>query len=485
MGVSQERDRNLDHRFHLSKSPPWKFFSSLRLAITLILILVALSLIGTFVIQVPSDIKASAVDYSWWLENIANPQTGFWYPLINSLGLFDVFHSFWFLGAGSLLIVSIIVCSLNRLPQTKANMSLNTLRLREEQDKSSIRQTVLLNTPSKENAGELIAGLLKKHHYNIILVRSDENIFLAAGKNRYSPWGTYLIHLSLILIIAGFLMSSYLGFRDSAFVVPEGVTRNIGNNTNLALQLISFTDEYWPDGSPKEYRSEVIIYDSGTEVGRGVTRVNHPLSYNGVRIHQSFFGPAVTIQINDSKGNELFKGNIALSGILENHPYQRPSGGFRLTQKMYSIFLVGRATNIDDPVLRLGQIGLEVYNDNSAQPIASSKIDKGIPFKTEDLEFTYIEDSQFSGFQISRDPGSSLIWIASGLLLLGLVIVFYFPRRRIWASLQPGDTKGYRLYLRTDARLRHDANQEIQKLVNEIVNLTDHQKDSGKIKDRI
>jgi cytochrome c biogenesis protein len=469
MGIFKERNRNPEEKFLLSKSLPWRFFSSLYLTVTLILILVMLSLIGIFVIQAPPEIKANAADYGWWLENIAGPNTGFWYPLMQTFGFFDVFHSICFLGAGLLLIINIIVCSLNRLKQTRTRVSLTQLRQDEEYFEHKSAQITFLSVYSTVDADNIVTRELKKLRYKVTENHNGDTISLAADKNRYSPWGTYLIHLSVILFVGGFLIGSYLGFRDSSFVVPEGVTRDLGHNTNLALQLISFSDEYWPDGPPKDYRSEVVIFDSGSEVKREIIRVNHPFSYKGIRIYQSFFGPAVSLQIKDTAGSELFKGNIALSGILETHPYQRPSGGFTLTQEEYSIFLVGRATNLDDSVLLPGQIGLEVYKNNIAQPVASSKINIGEPFLAGDLEFTYQGDTRFSGFQISRDPGNNLIWLASFLLIVGLVTAFYFPRRKIWLRIQPESFNKVKIQIRTDTRSKQEPDSEAQRLINHLL----------------
>jgi cytochrome c biogenesis protein len=33
-----------------------------------------------------------------------------------------------------------------------------------------------------------------------------------------------------------------------------------------------------------------------------------------------------------------------------------------------------------------------------------------------------------------KDPGVKIIWVASGLMILGLVMLFYMPHRRLWAS---------------------------------------------------
>ena len=74
--------------------------------------------------------------------------------------------------------------------------------------------------------------------------------------------------------------------------------KDIGYGTGLRLELKSFTDEYWNDGTPKDYRSEINLLVNDQYVINGTVRVNHPLVYKGMRIHQSFFGPAVPTDDN-------------------------------------------------------------------------------------------------------------------------------------------------------------------------------------------
>ncbi|MDP6101064.1 MAG: cytochrome c biogenesis protein ResB, partial [Dehalococcoidia bacterium] len=91
----------------------WRFFGSVRLALILILVLTALSVVGALVMQVPPDLKADPDDYRWWLDNPAQERFGLWVTPLAILGIFDIFHSPWFLGVGLLLIINIIVCTLN------------------------------------------------------------------------------------------------------------------------------------------------------------------------------------------------------------------------------------------------------------------------------------------------------------------------------------------------------------------------------------
>jgi cytochrome c biogenesis protein ResB len=53
-------------------------------------------------------------------------------------------------------------------------------------------------------------------------------------------------------------------------------------------------------------------------------------------------------------------------------------------------------------------------------------------------EYTFAGQREFAGITVRRDPGSTFIWFGTGLLLLGLVLTFYTPRRRLWGKIEAG-----------------------------------------------
>ena len=59
----------------------WRFFSSVRLALVLMLVLTGLSLIGALLIQAPGDVLADKEAYAFWLESAAAPKYGAWTPV--------------------------------------------------------------------------------------------------------------------------------------------------------------------------------------------------------------------------------------------------------------------------------------------------------------------------------------------------------------------------------------------------------------------
>ncbi len=57
------------------------------------------------------------------------------------------------------------------------------------------------------------------------------------------------------------------------------------------------------------------------------------------------------------------------------------------------------------------------------------------PEVTAGQSITWDGVGSWSGMVIKNDPGQPIIWLAFGLLIVGLVLTFYFPRRRAWARI--------------------------------------------------
>jgi cytochrome c biogenesis protein len=435
-------------------SPPpfgqrlWRFFSSVRLALWLIFIITALSLIGALVIQVPSEASADPSGYSSWLQEIARPKLGPWANILSFLRLLDVFHSPWFLGAGMVLAVNILVCSVNRWNYMRAAFIGAQVKQSEEFYSSGTNHRELSSGLTPNAAAEICRRVFNKSRYRVRTNNSEGRIYLAAVKNRYFNFATYLGHLSLILLIIGFLIGSYAGFRNTSFIVAEGSSRPIGYGTGLSLHLDSFSDEYYPGGQPKDYRSMVTLYDSGRKVKQGTIRVNYPMHYGGVSFYQSFYGPAAKITIRSSAGETLFQDSVALTETL-NMDLPRASGSFNIPGG-YTIYIIA-PTNSADQVIGKDEVAVEIYQVDSrgqAARVALDKVSTGTNKQLAALDFTYSGQASYSGFQVSHDPGNVLIWIASALFILGVSLVLYFPYHQVWMALIPGLEGGSRVLIR-------------------------------------
>ena len=91
----------------------WRFFTSIRLALILILMIAAAVMAGTLIDQAPASVIANPAAYDSWLA-AAHSKYGVWAGVFDFTQLFNVFHSLWFRILIGLLTANIIVCSANR-----------------------------------------------------------------------------------------------------------------------------------------------------------------------------------------------------------------------------------------------------------------------------------------------------------------------------------------------------------------------------------
>jgi cytochrome c biogenesis protein len=250
--------------------------------------------------------------------------------------------------------------------------------------------------------------------------------------------------------------------------VGVGAVENVGDNSSLSLKLISFKDEYYPEGSPKDFRSEVVVYENGKQVKQGTIQVNHPLSYKSYSFFQSSFGRSVQVQIKGASGQIILNGNIPLTEPLQVETLQLNTGGVAIPGTGMEVWAMQAVTGGGGGMLNPGELIIQLIDQSTQKVIKMSKVSKGVPISTNGLEISYLGDSQFSGFQVVRDPGVNFIWAASILILAGLVMVFYFPLKQLWAVAVPGEPKVSRVLLRTTASRMFNASADLENLVKKI-----------------
>ncbi len=404
----------------------WRLFSSVKLAIALILLITVLGIIGIFT-------------------------SG------------DLFSSWYFVTAGALLMLNILICSLNRWKNIQKNLKGSRIKQSEdffkEKDKSADIIDLSYNSPAIYEAVNLT---LQQKHYRLRLENDDDNTYIAADKNRFFVLGTYLSHLSIILLVLAYIIGSTLGFREASFIVVEGETEDVGYDTGLSLGLTSFTDSYYDDGAPSDFQSDVILYKDGREVAQAEIHVNHPLTYEGIRFYQSFFGPAAAIEVTKD-GEVLFSGSIALYSSFESYGYYRNIGFIDIDEYQLSLAIITPSFNAADPMIPEGQLAVLAYKNG--EELGVQLLEKMTPLEIEDVELTYLSDAQFSGFQVKNDPGNALVWIACSLFITGLAMVFYFPHRQIWLTIKNTSPGNSRLFIRIMASKAFNNTSALNELI--------------------
>ena len=411
----------------------WRFFISMRTGLWLILALGLLSLAGTLLVQAPAGVSADPAAYTAWLTSIHSKYGG-WTPVLDRLGLFAAFTSIWFKSISVLLTTSILACSVNRAPRLwKLALHPHTRMGETFFTHAPLRASVLV--PDEVNpTTDYVREVLASHRFRTTTDPDEHGMNLYADRFRWGPFGTVVAHLSFVVILLGFFVSATTGFKDTNVTVAVGSTVQVGHGTGLSVKAMSFNDAYYPDGSPSDYASDLILYKNGAVVDRQTIRVNHPLKRDGVSFYQSFFGEAVAMKVTDAAGKTLYSEAVPLSWTSKDGTHS--IGQFNMKAKRLAVYVVVPASGKVDPNIKAGQVQLEVDQDGQNDPIATQVIDQGKATTIAGVTYTFERTRQFTGLIVAKDPGVPLVWVGSALFVIGLYLVFFFPHRRIWVRVR-------------------------------------------------
>ena len=439
----------------------WRFFCSVRAAVWEIVVLAALVLIGTLR---QSTVPASLAD--------AVPVTE---PLVRRWYAWDVFHSTVFAAVMGLIAIAIAICTINRVPgiwRTIARPTVTTTHgfLRGAEPSARLSSGV----PADELAGQL-TEVLRARRYRVLTEKRGAETHLYADKHRYAKLATFPFHLALILILVGGIVGARWGFRETAFLLPEGSVRAVGHGTGLSVGLENLTETYLENGAPKEYRSDLTLYQDGKPVETGSITVNSPLSRGDVTFYQSGFGQAAVLRVADAAGTVLFDDALELGPFQDKDNPDAPAGQMRFEEAGLTVNVIAPDANpanrpdLDRRGVRTGQMFIQVIPDGlpaGAEP-PSGIVNVQQATTIGGLTVAFERERRFTVLQVGRNPGIPIFFAAAVLLVGGLALTFYFPHRRVRGIVGPG-AAGAEAHLAPLAKRDWSGQRDFARLLDEV-----------------
>jgi cytochrome c biogenesis protein len=221
-------------------------------------------------------------------------------------------------------------------------------------------------------------------------------------------------------------------------------------------------------GQASDFTTDLGVFQNGTEIARKTIRVNDPIEVDGYTFHENGFGAAPDILITDAAGKPLWDGPVPLTDQADGLPYGTLSVpgrdiGLSLLLKRdadgIGVLIVApyRVSGVESD----GSPTIE-YLDQGAIAVRAGEAD--VPLG---LDFS-VGVRRFSDYVLliaKKDPGQGIIWTAFLLLIVGISITFYLPRRRIWARLAPSGE--LRIVARSDRYV--DLEREFGRLLDDLV----------------
>ncbi|GAB3700443.1 cytochrome c biogenesis protein ResB [Mariniluteicoccus flavus] len=412
----------------------YALFHNKRFGLLLILAMGILTLFGVLFIQAPEPVRADPAQYAEWLEQ-AKQRYGGWAVVLDILGVFHMFSSLAFRTVTTLLALSIIACTTHRMPNLWKQAKHPHVHVREGFHERARTHGAAYVEASPEEAYAAATAALKKKGFRV--VRDSDTPYAAyTDRFRWAPFGTVAAHAAFVIILVGVLVTGSLGFRDDDFVVPVGQRVDVGNGTGMAVEAKAFTDTYHPDGRPKDYYSDLVLYKDGQQVAARQVRVNTPLRHGGVAFNQATFGVAADVAITGDGVDRRASVPLKFTTQDEKGVY----GTLDLPEKNFEVYVMGAASGSGDGRVKPGQMLVEVYGKDQRKPLASSVLDQGKPAKVGDLSITFERERQYTGLMVARDPGAPLVWIGSIMIMIGMCLTMFLRHHRVWLRADPEGT---------------------------------------------
>lgn len=260
-------------------------FSSVNLTIVLLLLIVLLSIAGSLIPQ-----QEAAREFA---RNIPSG----WASALQKMQFFDLYHSIWFLLLLGLLSLNLIVCSLNRFPVTWQRIRAKAFPDSFTSLENLSPALTILTEERHDTTIQKLEDMLKKKYRKVEKRETAQGDFLYGEKGRFSHFGVYLIHLSILIIMGGAVIGSLFGF-DAYVQVAEGDTVDTielkgdkgAKKLNFTLRCDRFNVDFYEDGAPREYRSDLTFLKNDSIAYQGSLLVNHPITFEGLRFYQASYG---------------------------------------------------------------------------------------------------------------------------------------------------------------------------------------------------
>ncbi len=395
-------------------TPIWNFFASVQLALVTLCTISLVSIVGTIIPQKEAP--------DWYIQKFG-PSTARFFDLFH---LNDMYGSLWFRALLGILCANLIICSIDRLPGVWKKITADTTALPPKRLPAMKRNVSWTVSAPPATAKEQFAGFLLKKGWKTAVRETEDGLLLSSQKGAWTRLGVYIVHGSILVILIGALLGSILGFKGNVSILEgEGTAKISLNDTGALINLgfevrcDGFTINYYSNGMPKEYRSDLTILENGREVVHQAVRVNSPLTYKGITFYQSSYQAYkdFILSITDKANGEQKTFMM---------PFQKETQWLQEGLR----FGVINEESVGEKITRL-----KIWLTDPGGPPTVFWVDAGarIPVERGGKKYQILGKQLYStGLQVAKDPGVWWVYIGCGLILFGLFITFFTSHRKIW-----------------------------------------------------
>ncbi|MGN6325651.1 cytochrome c biogenesis protein ResB [Pseudolysinimonas sp.] len=464
----------------------WRQLTSMRTALLLLLLLAVAAIPGSLVPQRTSD-PNGVIQYQ---QN--HPEA---YKILDSLGVFSTFASPWFSAIYLLLFVSLVGCI---IPRTRHHLQ----ALVSRPPRTPMRLQRLVGYREASSAADVetavTAGRTVLRRLGYRVERYGDSVSAERGYLRET--GNLIFHVALVGILLTVGVLGSFGYTGQKILVQDGgVFTNVGADydsfnpgrfasvddlTPFQMKLDSFTASYsfnqtTGNWDPHDYVTKLRTREPGQSWTQQTLKINSPISIGGTEVYLlgNGYAPVLTIRapdgtvVKDEPTPFLAQdANLTSTGVIKVVDGLKQQVGiqgfFRPTPNPDATKILSFAPQLSKKAdvflsVYVGDLGLDggtpqnVYTLNvdklklaagrdaaTGDKVGGGPIDLTLGQKAQlpdglgTIEFSGIK--RYVSLDIHHDPTPTLALVFALLVLGGLLLSLFIPRRRVWITAESG-----------------------------------------------
>jgi cytochrome c biogenesis protein len=465
----------------------WRQLTSMRIALVLLFLLALGSVPGSMLPQEGTDPAGVQQYYT------SHPALA---PLLNHLGLFNVFAAPWFAAIYLLLFTSLVGCVVPRTFRLAG--SARALPPRAPRHLTRLPRSAEYTTAlAPAQAAEVAATVLAGHGFRLRTspgrpADAAEGAWVSAEKGYLREVGNLLFHLALLGVLVSVALGGLFGYKadrllvqgttfaDTQSALDEFYPGRLVTAADLGpftITLNQFDASYITSGAQRGQPASFDAQISYTARPGGPVRtdrleVNRPLSVDGAKVYLIGHGYAPVFKVTDARGQVVYNqptpfisgssGNFLSQGVVKVPDAQPEQLGFTGVFVPTAVEVGGVLESAfpaaDNPVVSLiayaGNLGVNTGATQSVYQMDTAGMrrltaDPQLLLPGQSLKLPGGQGTiTFTGYvpwvslTITHDPGQLPALICGIAALGGLLLSFMVRRRRVFVRARANGPAG-------------------------------------------
>jgi cytochrome c biogenesis protein len=432
--------------------------SSVRFGVCMLVLLAAACMVGMLIVQ------QNVEGFDKYFANLTPAQKF----LYGKLGIFDIYHAWYFNGILLILSLNIILASIDRFPgawtfikRKKTDASAHWLRGQEQSASLSLKASGI------EEAVARVSAAFRASRMKPVVTEKKGKTFVFGERGAWNRLGAYAVHVALLTIFTGGFLTAQFS-KTGQMPLEPGMTSSEMTETVFNIDQLSRSVYQLPfevectDIEQKLIRKEGAITSENTldwltrikikdpEYGEreALVHLNKPYDYRGYRFFQASFiadGKAREVRVRVTPQQE---GGEPQEIAIPRNGATTLADGTRVELKDFAAnFTVGGGEqDAEASVYNNPAATLAVTTPGAAKPV------KAIAFTPEMAERAPFAKQPVAGYtwrlvdfekapkahilSVQKDPGATVVYVGFTLLGLTLSSVFFFSHDRVWAVVE-------------------------------------------------